>query len=251
VSPHAAVNVQVGPAKAPLALFARVARAFKAPTLDQLFDGRPFPDPRGGTFLISNPTLQPQRARTLEAGLGWWTERVRVEATAYATEVRNEIDFDPLTFRYGNIGRSRHRGVELGIRVLEHSRFSADAAYAFTAVESTDAPGRQLKNIPAHGLRAGASATLPAGVRVHVRLRATSRRFLDDANTVPVAGWWLLDGRVTRRFGPVDAGLDVTNAADSDVEEIGYVLPDGRGGVVPYALPGAPRAVRLTIRTHF
>src|SRR6185436_10824482 len=99
-SPRAGVSFDAGV----VTMYAQLARAFKAPTLDQRFDQRPFP----GGFTISNPTLESQRATNVEAGVrgeNW-------EAVAYLIDVDNEIDFDVRTFRYGNIGQSRHRGLE-------------------------------------------------------------------------------------------------------------------------------------------
>ncbi|HEX4440486.1 MAG TPA: TonB-dependent receptor, partial [Thermoanaerobaculia bacterium] len=76
-SPRVGVSVRLG-ATGATSVFAQYSRAFQAPTLDQLFDARPFPDFAGGTFTVSNPALEPQRAETVEAGgsgawgaLGW------------------------------------------------------------------------------------------------------------------------------------------------------------------------------------
>jgi len=62
-------TVQLGSLQAPVSVFLQVSRAFKAPTVDQLADARPFPDFAGGTFVISNPLLAPQRARLLSSRL--------------------------------------------------------------------------------------------------------------------------------------------------------------------------------------
>ena len=110
-TPRVGATLQLNDART-LALFGQVARAFKTPTLDQLFDPRPYPDFRGGTFTISNPRLVPQRATNVEAGiLGGGP--IRWSAIAYRANVDNEIDFDVRTFSYANIGESRHTGVEL------------------------------------------------------------------------------------------------------------------------------------------
>jgi outer membrane cobalamin receptor len=82
-------------------MYVSAGRGFNAPTLEQLYDVRP-------RITLSNPGLEPQRARSLEAGArgGRWAD------DAYLIRVTNEIDFDPSTFRYGNIARSEHRGLE-------------------------------------------------------------------------------------------------------------------------------------------
>ena len=50
----------------------------------------------------------------MELGARGATRRgARWRLVAYRQILENEIDFDPATFRYGNIGRSRHEGIEL------------------------------------------------------------------------------------------------------------------------------------------
>jgi outer membrane receptor protein involved in Fe transport len=95
-----------------LAVFFQAAKAFKVPTIDQLFDPRPFPDFRGGTFhdLEHDPasaTSDECRGRSVRDVRFSWS------ALAYRMDVKDEIDFDIRTFSYGNIGRSRHTGAEL------------------------------------------------------------------------------------------------------------------------------------------
>ncbi|HEX6160381.1 MAG TPA: TonB-dependent receptor, partial [Thermoanaerobaculia bacterium] len=90
-SPRAGLTVRLGSASA----FVQVSRAFKAPTLDQLFDPRPYPDGFGGTFTVSNPALRPQRARNVEAGIAGGSARSEWSLVAYRMKVTDEIDFDP------------------------------------------------------------------------------------------------------------------------------------------------------------
>ena len=62
-SPRGGVVVQLTDSGS-VALFAQASRAFKVPTLDQLFDPRPYPDFQGGTFTISNPLSRRSGRRT-------------------------------------------------------------------------------------------------------------------------------------------------------------------------------------------
>jgi len=58
------------------------------------------------------------------------------------------------------------------------------ASWDATRVESRggEDPGRQLKNIPEHVVRAGVSAGLPAAIEAEAVWTWTGRRWLDDAN---------------------------------------------------------------------
>jgi outer membrane receptor protein involved in Fe transport len=226
--------------------FAQFSRAFKAATLDQLLDPRPFPDLRGGSFRVSNPGLTPQRAGTVEAGLSQKRAGGRWEVVAYRTAVADEIDFDPATFQYRNIGRSRHLGLEANVRLLEGRTISPQAGYTWTRVEAAGEGrrGRQLKNIPEHRLRAGLAARLPGEVRAELRLAWSGGRWLDDANLFPLTGERVLDLRVQRTFGRLRVRLDALNLSDRRWEPLGYTVPDFTGGVAPYYLPAPGRAVR-------
>lgn len=253
-SPRAGATVRLGSlAGSPVSAFAQVSRAFKAPTIDQLIDPRPFPDFRGGSFRISNPDLSPQRAGTMEAGLSQRMSSGRWEAVVYRTAVEDEIDFDPATFRYRNIGRSLHRGLEVSVRVLESKTISPHADYAWTRVEATQEGRRgfQLKNLPEHLLRAGIRAALPGALRADVRLTWSARRWLDDANLFPVGDGRFVDVRLERIFGRLRVRLDGLNVSGNEWEPVGYTLQDFTGEVVPYFFPAAPRAVRVSVEWMF
>jgi outer membrane receptor protein involved in Fe transport len=212
--------------------------AFKAPTLDQLFDPHPFRGP-DGTFAISNPALTPQRATTLQAGLGARNARLDLEVTAYRTAVDDEIDFDTATFRYRNIGRSLHTGLEAIGRWAPPGPVAVFASWAFTRASSRDGPeaGKQLKNVPRDLLALGVTASLPAGFQAEAVLHRMGGRFADDANAVPMKGATWLDVRLTRGVAGARAFLDLLNVTGARFSEVGFVLPGFRGETVAYGYP--------------
>jgi len=241
-SPRIGVTVQASDT-GNIAAFAQASKAFKVPTLDQLFDPRPFPDFRGGTFTISNAALRPQRATNIEAGISG-TSHINWNVLAYRTNVEDEIDFDIRTFSYGNIGRSRHTGVELEGNRRIGARLQPSMTYAWTRVEDRES-GYQLKNVPRHTLALATTVRLPWELGVYARYRRAAGGFFDDANTVPIHGPATLDVRVRRTVGRQMVFVDAVNLANHRYEEYGFTLTDFVGHVVPYAYPGAPRAVRI------
>jgi outer membrane receptor protein involved in Fe transport len=235
--------------KGSVSLFAQASRAFKAPTVDQLFDPRPYPDFMGGTFSISNALLVPQRATNLEAGVSGGS-RVRWRGLAYRMAVDDEIDFDIRTFSYANIGRSHHTGAELEADVTFWKRVHPSATYALTRVTL---PGRteQLKNVPRQVFTLAGSIDLPFGLATHIRYRQTSGAFLDDEHAYPIDGPETVDVRLRRSFGRQIIFVDGLNLTDSRYQEYGFTLSDFRGRITPYAYPGAPRAVRIGVSAAF
>jgi outer membrane receptor protein involved in Fe transport len=253
-SPRAGASVRLGPPDAvPVSVFVQASRAFKAPTLDQLFDPRPFPDFAGGTFRISNSRLLPQRAKTLEAGASRRDGRSSFELVLYSTDVDDEIDFDVVSFRYANIGRTRHRGLEASASLFESSAVSPFFSYSWNRTEPREGEnrGRQLKNVPEHVFRPGISVALPAGFRVEVLSTTLAGRFLDDGNRIPLADATVVDARVEKRFRRLRARVDLLNLTDREWEELGLALSDFSGGTVPYYYPAAGFAARAGLDWTF
>jgi outer membrane cobalamin receptor len=246
-SPRAGVNVHAGG----VALFAQVSTAFKAPTLDQLFDPRPYPDGRGGTFTISNPQLRPQRAHNLELGASRATAWSEWSVTGYRMKVRDEIDFDPRTFSYDNIGSSLHRGIEASGAIARSWWLSPQVTYAWTRVADAATPERQLKNIPEHAAQLLLHARLGAATRADVIYRWRGGLSLDDAGTFRTPGVSRVDLRVARDFNALRVEADLLNALDAQSNELGYVLFDFRGRPTPMQWPAPGRALRLGVTWRF
>lgn len=102
-----------------------VSTAFRAPTFNELY----------GPF-GSNPTLDPERARSAELGLTYSGMLGLARVTAFATRTRDLINFVAPTFAATNVDRADNRGVELSWR----GRLAGlDARAAFTAQNPEDA----------------------------------------------------------------------------------------------------------------
>lgn len=217
---------------------------FKAPTLEQLYDVRPL-RAFGQSFTLSNPELVPQRVRSTEAGFahGAW------QADAYLMRVSQEIDFDVRTFRYGNIRRSEHRGVEVLFEPQTTGVLAPRFSYQWMRVFSLDEPSHaQLKNVPAHGATAMLTARLPQHFLASALFVWNGKRWLDDAESIALPDTRALSLRVERAFGPASLRLDVANATGAANAAFGFTLADFRGTTFAYALPDARRSVRLSVR---
>ncbi|MGH9372373.1 MAG: TonB-dependent receptor, partial [Vicinamibacterales bacterium] len=246
-SPRAGVVGQLS-SRGAVSAYAQISRAFKAPTLDQRFDPRPYPDFMGGTFTISNRNMVPQRATNLEAGVSGGG-RVRWSALAYRMAVRDEIDFDARTFSYANIGRSTHTGVETELEG-RWDRVRPSVAYALSRVVDADT-GLQLKNVPRHAIAVSADVGLPWNVRAFARFHHSWGGFLDDDHAFAIDGPSTVDLRVRRQVGRHSIFFDALNAAGDKYDDYGFTLADFTAGTVPYVYPGAPRALRAGLTLAF
>ncbi len=135
--------------------------AFREPTFLENF---------GGGFVIGNPSLQPEHARSADVGLeqtlGAWGS---VGATWFSNSFRDLIDYTYSATQpnYFNLARTRARGAELEGRVTLPAGVHADAAFTYldthvidpgssTALTATFSPGAHLLRRPMHTLDVGA-----------------------------------------------------------------------------------------------
>jgi hypothetical protein len=247
-SPRAGLAARVSD-RGSVTAYVQASRAFKAPTLDQRFDPRPYPDFQGGSFSISNPSLVPQRATNVEGGVSGGG-RVRWSALAYRMAVEDEIDFDARTFSYANIGRSTHTGLELELDGRWWPWLQPSLSYALSRVVEVGGD-MQLKNVPRHAVSLAAHGSLPWNIGAYARYLRTWGAFLDDENRLPIDGPSVLDFRLRRTIGRHAIFVDALNVAADEYEAYGYTLPDIEGNPMPFVYPGAPRAFRAGLSVAF
>jgi outer membrane receptor protein involved in Fe transport len=229
-------------------LYANVARSFKAPTPDQLFDQRMIPvefDPFEISF--ANADLDPQYGTSIEAGINHRAGLIPgrliggLSLAAYTMDLRDELDFDFATFSYQNIGRSRHRGIEAALDLEMAGVIRTFTNYTLQAAtsESGDDRGRFLKAIPRHFVTAGATLGRPSALTGSVVVSSASRMYLDDANSRRLDDWTRWDARLAQAIGKARIFVDVFNLLDAKYATTGY--PDPFGGDVVYYYPAARR----------
>ena len=138
-----------------------VGTAFREPT---------FLENYGGAFVIGTPSLKPEHALSVDAGIeqdlgGWGT----LGATWFANSFRDLIDYkySATEPNYFNIARTRARGVELEGRATLPAGFDANVAFTYLDTRVVDpgtettatalfAPGAHLLRRPSHTLDVGA-----------------------------------------------------------------------------------------------
>jgi outer membrane receptor protein involved in Fe transport len=231
-------------------LYANIARSFKAPTPDQLFDQRMIPVAVDISF--SNPMLEPQYGTSIEAGINhrsaWIPGRLSSKLTlsAYTMEMRDELDFDFTTFRYENIRRSRHRGLESSLD-LSGPGVDLFANYTLQVVTSRagDTFGKQLKAIPRHVTVAGVTMGTASPAKASIIASSAQRIYLDDANTRELPRWTRWDARASYSIGSANVFADVFNLFDTEYRTTGFPDPAGTDAFVYH--PAAGRTLQAGI----
>lgn len=283
VSPRVAAQWR-HPLGLPVQAYASIGTGFRAPAALELAcasEDDPCPLPFS---LGDDPPLAPVRARTAEAGLDWaraWTHAgVRASASAYRTDVRDEIvlvQSERTAGFFRNLARTRRLGVELAGEA--HARGGVHARASWTWLDATYrsaarlasaledaapvAPGDRIPLAPAHRATAWLGVTRPVRatvVGIEASLAAVSPQFLrgDEGNTqAPLAGYTVAGARAHVAWRHLTTTVDVTNLLDRHYASFGIwgenalapdgsVLPDGER-VERFLTPGLPRSITVTL----
>jgi outer membrane receptor protein involved in Fe transport len=247
VSPRLAARWEVAPGAA---LRASAYRAFRAPTLNELY--RPF---QVGTVLTaSNPALEAEVLTGAEAGPELALPGgVRLRASAFWSRLADPITTvtleapreDGATRQRQNLGTVRTRGVEAEASWRATAPLRASVAYTLADARIVSAPGREelvgnaLPHDPAHRLSARVDLVRAGRLSGGVEVRWLSRAWEDDRNTLALPAFAVVDASVSR---PLGGNVELFGAVENLLDER-YLV--GRAGVDTV---GAPRLVRVGLR---
>lgn len=196
-------------------LLASAGNAFSAPPLGYLH--APF---------FGNPALRPETSRSAEVGVQWAVAGQRLRATWFQTRVRDEIDYDTRTFAFGNIDRTRNRGLELSHagRVA-----SIDLRAGLTLQRPVDEDTGQVRVRRSERLASvSASKDLGSGWRVGLAARHAGARPEADGSTL--AAYTVADLTAQWDFHPQGQWFArLENLGDAHYETAGGYLQPPRG----------------------
>jgi outer membrane receptor protein involved in Fe transport len=239
-----------------LSLTGSVYRAFRAPTLNELY--RSF---RLGSVLTqSNNELRAERLTGGEAGANWVSrdQRVTVRGLVFWSDINRPIENVTLsvtpsliTRQRQNLGRTRSRGVGLNLsQNLTHSLSLAEG-YEFINATIISYPaanslvGLRIPEVPRHQATFEVRYSNPSAASPFARFtlglqgRAESAAYDDDLNTLRLRPYVTLDAIVSRRL---NSGTELFMAAEN--------LTDQRYEVAltPATNLGPPLLVRVGVR---
>jgi len=211
-------NAALRPAAGTL-LHASYGDGFKAPTLFQRFS------------FYGTPELRPETAESYEVGARQELARgLTLGAIWFHRETKQQIDFDPATFTYFNIARSRAEGVEVELLARPVTGLSLRGSYTHLDAENRSPGanlGKDLARRPRDMGSLSADYRFPAGPSIGATLLIVGDSFDDAANSVRLDGYALAGIRaafpLTRR---VELYGRIENLFDADYETVaGYGTP--------------------------
>ena len=184
-------------------------RAFRAPTLNELYRGFS----SSGFSFLANENLTPVRLIggdvKLEADL-LPDRRLSLRLTGHHDEVKDQILLvteSALTARRRNIGRTRTRGGDVELTAQLHEVVSLKLGYAYADSIITSFPGAasreglRVPNVSRHQVTLGTTLGSLETVQLTVMGRYLSKQFADDLNTQAIADFVVVDASLQKNLG--------------------------------------------------
>ena len=233
-----------------LSLTAAAYRAFRAPTLNELY--RPFRV--GNVLTVANSDLQAERATGREAGvLLGLGDAVSLRATAFSMDATDTVANVTLsttpsliTRQRRNLGEIRSRGVEADAEGRIGSRLVLSAGITMLSTRVLAAPDLALvgKRVPQVPRRQGGAQLRyddPKGFTLGVQARFSASQYDDDLNSLRLGGYWTLDALFGHSLNEwVGFFLSGENLTDAEYDV----------GRTPVRTVGPPRTIRGGFRVR-
>jgi iron complex outermembrane receptor protein len=279
LSPKGGVSVELGRG---WTVFGSVGTAYRAPAVIELAcadEAEPCPLPFA---LGDDPPVKPVRAVTYEAGGRLVAGQAILTASAYRTDVRDEVvllasDLSPsgstIEGYFDNLDKTRRVGLELSGQLFLGGGHTLYANYAFTrATYQSDAeifsvredfggendvkPGDRFPLVPDHQAKLGGSFDLTSGFSLGIDGRYIGSQYLrgDEANEEEkLDDYFVMDARVGWEGAGWELNLVATNVLQSEYASFGtFNVNQGAGGTLErFLTPGYKRVVRLIVRRSF
>ncbi len=192
---------------------------FKAPSLYQLYDR-----------FSGNAALRPERSKSYDIGFDQSLdgERAMLSLTAFRRDTRNQINYDNATFTYGNLDRTRAKGVEATLTLRPVEALTVTGAYSYVdARDRSDGvnAGNRLARRAAHAVSVSADYRWAFGLSTGATVTMVGDSYDDAANSRRLDGYALLGLRASL---PLTEQLEIYGRVDNLTDET-YATAYGYG----------------------
>ncbi|MDQ3687918.1 MAG: TonB-dependent receptor [Acidobacteriota bacterium] len=194
-----------------VSLFASFNRAFRAPTLNELY--RSFRV--GDVLTLANENLRAERLTGGEAGvaLSTFNRRLDLRTTVFWSEIMRPVANVTLTVAPGlitrrrqNLGRTRARGLEAEAEARLTENLIVSGGYSLTDATvlrfpaNTALEGLLIPQVPRHNFTFQTRYANPSIITLGLQGRAGSAQFDDDQNRFRLDSYFTLDALASRRL---------------------------------------------------
>lgn len=246
-SPHLSLLYK---ARENVSLYASMNRAFRQPTLNELY--RSFRV--GDVLTLANENLRAERLTGGEAGASFnsFGQKLNVRGAFFWTEMTRPVanvtlNVTPalITRQRQNLGRTRSRGVELEWDARLTRSFNVSGGYLFADATvlsfpaNTQLEGLLIPQVPRHQLTFQARYANPSVITAALQGRASGAQYDDDQNRFRLGRYFTLDAFASRR---ITRGLEGFVALENLFDQR-YTT-----GLTPVRTIGPPLLMRLGFR---
>ncbi|WP_316978566.1 TonB-dependent receptor [Shumkonia mesophila] len=218
-----------------VALFGRVARSFRAPTVDE----RVGSDPSHKSFV-----LKTQTSRDAEVGTRLSFGKVEVQSSAYYMALRDELHYDPDSGVNKNFDPTRRYGVENSLDWRATETVGVKANLTYTKAEFTDGPYKG-NTVPLVSDWTASTSLSWDMVEKYLTGTATVSYYSsqnmenDEANFQPeMPGYTLVDLKLGGEYNALTWSATVNNVLDVDYYNYAVASSTAYGTFNAYPLPG-------------
>jgi outer membrane receptor protein involved in Fe transport len=249
VSPYVSVLYR---ATGALAMFGSVNRAFREPTLNELY--RSFR--LGNVLTLANENLRREQASGIEAGLrlSLWRDHFDLRTSVFSTSIADPIANVTLTSspalvtrKRENLGQTRSKGIEVDTTLSVKDKWQISAGYLFANARvlsfsaNTSLEGLLIPQTPQHSFTFQTRYLSPH-YRIGLQGRISGSQFEDDQNTLPLRAFFTIDAYAARSLnGHLDLFLASENLFNSRYDV----------GRTPVVTQGPPALVRLGLKIKY
>ncbi|MES2175371.1 MAG: TonB-dependent receptor [Pseudomonadota bacterium] len=184
---------------------------FKAPSLYQLYD----------TY-SGNAALRPERSKSYDIGFDQSLDggRAMLSVTAFRRDTRDQINYDNATFTYGNLDRTRAKGVEASIALKPVDALTVTGSYSYVDARDRSAGsanyGNRLARRAANAVSLSADYVWSFGLSTGATVTMVGDSFDNAANTRRLDGYALAGVRASM---PLGEHLEVYGRIDNLFDE--------------------------------
>jgi vitamin B12 transporter len=184
---------------------------FKAPSLYQLYDS-----------FSGNAALRPERSKSYDIGFDQSLDggRAMLSLTAFRRDTRNQINYDNATFTYGNIDRTRAKGVEASIALKPVDALTVTGSYSYVDARDRSAGslnfGNRLARRATDAVSVSADYDWSFGLSTGATVTMVGDSFDDAANIRRLDGYALIGVRASL---PIGEHLEVYGRIDNLSDE--------------------------------
>ncbi len=150
-----------------------------------------------------NIKVEAMQLKQYEVGLNYaLSKKLWVDVAYFILDTDNEIQEDPPgSGEYRNVGKTRHKGLESGLKVCPIPGLEFFANLTLYDSEVLDNPdptlvGKQVTSVPDYLSVVGAQYTFPSSLGGRLQWRSIGKYYLDGANTTSYDGYNVVDARV-------------------------------------------------------